>query len=207
MLAALELREPETQLSLWERVQKWLDERLGSRDGGAGRWIDDWLGNLSVPERFVRYFLIVLGVLLVAATAAVIVNELRIAGVLAGGALRKYSPLAARDADGAAAVRDFDDIARAPVARRPALLLLLVIERLRARAKTAPLRDSFTHRELVAAADDLSVEQSAALRAVAGAAERATFGDWRPEERDVDDVVARGRSLVASLSEERSPPQ
>jgi hypothetical protein len=204
-LAALELREPEAQESLWQRVRKWLDERLGSRDGAAGRWIDDWLGNLSVPERVVRYLLIVLGAALVLATAAVIVNELRIAGVLAGGALRKYAPRAARGADDEVRARTFDDVARAPLARRPALLLMLVLERLRARAK-APLRDSLTHRELVAAAEGLNAEQSDALRAVAGAAERATFGEWRPEEHAVEDVVARGRALVASLEDERKDP-
>jgi hypothetical protein len=201
VLAALELREPETELTLWQRIRKWFDEQLGSRDSRAGRWIEDWLGNLSVPERVVRLLLIVLGAVLVIATAAVVVNELRIAGVLAGGALRKYSPLA-RAATNEARVSDFDDIARAPLARRPGLLLLLVLDRLRARGK-APLRDSLTHRELVAAAHGLSVEQSDALRTVATAAEHATFGGWRPDERDVDDVVARGRALVASLADER----
>ncbi len=205
VLAALELREPEVQASLWERMQKWLDERFGARDDRAGRWIEDWLGNLSIPERLVRYVLLVLGVVLVVATAAVVVNELRIAGVLAGGALRKYTPHAARGAQDETKARDFDDIARAPLARRPALLLLLLVERLRSRA-TASLRDSLTHRELVAAAGDLSADQSESLRAVANAAERATFGGWRPEERDVDELIARSRRLAASLSAERAAP-
>jgi len=200
VLAALELREPDQELSVWDRIQRWYDENFGARETSAGRWIEDWLNNLSLPERFVRYLLIGLGTALVVATIAIVANELRIAGVLAGGALRKYSPLAGRESENDARVRDFDDVARAPLKRRPALLLLLVLDRLRARA-AVPLRDSLTHRELVSAAGDLSVEQSDALRAVAGAAERVTFGDWQPAERDVDEVVARGRALVASLAE------
>ncbi len=200
-LAALELREPDQNLSVWDRVQRWYDEHFGARETSAGRWIEDWLGHLSLPERFVRYLLIALGAVLVMATLAIVVNELRIAGVLAGGALRKYSPLADRDSEDETRVRDFDDIARAPLARRPALLLLLVVERLKARAAVS-LRDSLTHRELVSAAGDLSADQSDALRTVARAAERATFGDWQPAEREVDDVVARGRALVASLAQQ-----
>jgi len=207
-LAALELREPDLQLSLWDRIQNWYDEHFGSGGSETGRWIQDWLSNLSVPELFVRYLVLALGVALVVATVVIVVNELRIAGVLAGGALRKYSPLAARAAEHEPRVHDFDDIVRAPLARRPALLLLLVLDRLKLRAATA-LRDSLTHRELAAAAGGLSAEQSDALRTVADAAERVTFGDWRPEPRDVDEVVARGRALVASLAaasaaEERS---
>lgn len=199
-LAALALREPDQELSFWDRIQQWYDEHFGARETSAGRWIEDWLGHLSLPERFVRYLLIALGAALVIATIAIVVNELRIAGVLAGGALRKYSPLAERAAEDDTRLLDFDDIARAPVVRRPALLLLLVLDRLKARA-AASLRDSLTHRELVSAAGDLSADQSDALRTVARAAERATFGDWRPAERDVDDVVARGRVLVTSLAQ------
>jgi hypothetical protein len=205
VLAALELRDPEEELTFWQRIRKWLDERLASRNS-RGQWLEDWLGNLSVPERAVRYLLIVLGAVLVIATAAVIVNELRIAGVLAGGVLRKYSPLAPRAPSGDARVSGFEDIALAPLARRPALLLLLVLDRLGARGKT-PLRDSLTHRELVAAADGLSSNQSDALRTVASAAERATFGGWRPAERDVDSIVESARVLVASLAAERSAAQ
>jgi hypothetical protein len=205
VLAALNLREPDAQPGLWERLRKWLGEQFGAQDGPRGKWIEDWLGKMSLPERFVRYLLIALGTALVITTVAVVMNELRIAGVLAGGALRKYSPLAARGADDVPA-RDFGALARAPLARRPALLLLLVLDRLRERARL-PLRDSLTHRELVAAAGSLSADQSDALRTVAGAAERATFGGWQPAEHEVDAVVARGRTLVASLGEERSEPQ
>jgi hypothetical protein len=203
VLAALELREPVEEFTLWQRIQKWLDERLAARNGRAGRWLEDWLGNLSVPERALRYLVIALGAVLVIATVAVIANELRIAGVFAGGVLRKYSPLAARAAAGDERVLDFDDVALAPLARRPGLLLRLVLDRMRARGQ-APLRDSLTHRELVATAVGLTADQGEALRMVASAAERATFGGSQPEEGDVARVLERGRTLVASLADVRA---
>jgi hypothetical protein len=155
---------------------------------------------LSPSERVVRYLVIVLGIALVVATVVVVVNELRAAGVLAGSVLRKYAPLSPAAPEGAdTRVADLDDVARAPLARRPVLLLALVLTRLRARGR-APLRDSLTHRELLGAAAGLSAEQSAAFAVVVGAAERVTFADWRPEERDVDGIVARGGALLASFA-------
>src|SRR5262249_45597702 len=151
-----------------------------------------------------RYLVLLLGVVLVAATAVVVVNELRVAGVLAGGVLGKYTQLAQSAADSPdARPRDLADVASAPFARRPVLLLALVLDRLRARGRV-PLRDRLTHRELLRAAAGLSAEQSAAFAAIVGAAERVTFADWRPEERDVEGLVATGRTLLASFPVDES---
>jgi hypothetical protein len=199
-LAALTLEKPTAELTLWARIQRWFDEQFGSRGADARGWFEKWLEHLSPSERVVRYLVVVLGIVLVVATVIVVVNELRVAGVLAGDVLRKYSPLAPSSPErGDARALDLDDIARAPLARRPVLLLALVLERLRARGGV-PLRDSLTHRELLGAAAGLSAEQNAAFAAVVGAAERVTFGEWRPEERDVEGLVARGRALLASFA-------
>lgn len=198
-IAALNLKKP-PGLTIWQRIQRWFDEQFGSPGEDTESWLQKWLEHLSLSELVVRYLMVVLGIVLVVATVIVVVNELRVAGVLAGGVLRKYAPLdpSARE-PAEAPPRDFEDVARAPLARRPVLLLALVLERLRGRGRV-PLRDSLTHRELLGAAAGLSGEQSAAFGVVVGAAERVTFGDWRPEERDVEGIVASGRTLLASLS-------
>jgi hypothetical protein len=72
------------------------------------------------------------------------------------------------------------------------------LDRLRAGSR-APLRDSLTHRELLGAAQGLSPEQSDAFGAVVTAAERATFGGWRPDESACDGLIERGRALLAAL--------
>ena len=177
----------------------WLDEHFGARGAVTPEWLAQWLKALSPSERFVRYFVIALGILLAAATALVVINELRVAGLLAGGVLRKYSPLTPSDAEPRnSSAREWDDVARAPLARRPALLLAIVLDRLRERGR-AP-RDSLTHRELLGAGTGFDAEQSAAFAAIVAAAERVTFGDWRPVESELDGVLARGRALLASFA-------
>ena len=200
VLAELKLEKP-PPLTIWQRIQQWYDEHFGASGDEARGWLEQWLQRFAPSDRLVSYFVIVLGIVLVAATVAVVYNELRVAGVLAGGVLRKYSPLApAVPGSDPERLRSFDDVTRAPLARRPVLLLELVLERLRGRGVPA-LRDSLTHRELLGAAR-LSAPQSSAFGAVLDAAERVTFADWRPAEADVDSVLARGRELLSSLSTE-----
>jgi hypothetical protein len=198
VLAGLKLEKPTTELTLWERIQRWYDEHFGASSDEARGWLETWLRRFAPSDAWVGYFVIVLGIALVGGTVAIIVNELRVAGVLAGGVLRKYSPLSSSTSEPEQPrARDLDDVMRAPLRRRPALLLALVLERLRSRG-ALPLRDSLTHRELLRAAH-LSAEQRAAFGAVVGAAERVTFADWQPTERDVDPLLARGRELLSSL--------
>jgi hypothetical protein len=199
VLSELKLDEPTVAPTIWERIRMWFDEHFGARDAASPEWLAKWLKALSPSERFVRYFVIALGIVLAAATAVVVLNELRVAGLLAGGVLRKYSPLTTSDAEPRDfAPRDWDDIARAPLARRPALLLAIVLDRLRERGR-AP-RDSLTHRELLHAGTGFDAEQSAAFEAVVTAAERVTFADWRPVDSELDGVLARGRALLASFA-------
>jgi hypothetical protein len=199
-LAELTLEKPAT-LTIWQRIQEWYEEHFGASGDEARGRLETWLQRFAPSEKWVRYFVVLLGIALVAVTIAIVHNELRVAGVLGRGVLRKYSPLApSPPGSEPARVRDFDDITRAPLARRPVLLLALVLERLRARGGQS-FRESLTHRELLGAAR-LSAQQSAAFGAVLDAAERVTFADWRPAEPEVDPVLARGRELLSSLPAE-----
>jgi hypothetical protein len=197
-LRELELRTAPETLSIWDEIQQWFDEHFGKQDDEARNRLERWLAGLSVPERVIRYVVIALGLLIVAATAVIVWNELRVAGVLAGGVLRKYSPLERESPAPHAGPRDLEDVLEAPLARRPALLLALVLDRLRAHSQ-APLRESLTHRELLGATQGLSGEQSDAFRVVVAAAERATFGGWRPDAPACDGLIERGRALLAAL--------
>ena len=187
-----ELEKP-APLTIWQRIQQWYDEHFGASGDEARGWLEQWLQRFAPSDTFVSYFVILLGIVLVAVTVAIVYNELRVAGVLAGGVFRKYSPLAPAAPDSEPErPRSFDDLTRAPLARRPVLLLALVLDRLRARGVPA-LRDSLTHRELLGAAR-LTAPQSAAFGAVLDAAERVTFADWRPAEADVTGARARPSS-------------
>ncbi len=199
-LAELKLEKP-APLTVWQRIEQWYDEHFGASGDETRGWLEQWLHRFAPSDKWVSYFVILLGVALVAVTIAIVFNELRVAGVLAGGVLRKYAPLAPSAAGSEPErARNFDDVSRAPLARRPVVLLALVLERLRARGVPA-LRDSLTHRELLGAAR-LSAQESAAFGAVLDAAERVTFADWRPAEAEVEPVLLRGRELLSSLSVE-----
>ncbi|HEU4617089.1 MAG TPA: hypothetical protein VFV10_03575 [Gammaproteobacteria bacterium] len=200
VIAEVASKTPPPQLSLWERLRRWLDEWLDDRRGGHG-WLEEWLKNLSLPERWVRALVITLGVLLVIAAVAVVANEIAALGVLGR---RPARPRFAEEGGGAdpevPRVSSLDDVRRAPLARQPGLLLALVVGRLR---KRAPLPDSLTHRELAAAAAPLlGASRRTAFAAVVGAAERATFGAWQPEARDLDTVLASGAAVLDALAEE-----
>lgn len=202
VLAELKLDEPTVAPTLWERVRMWLDEHVGGGNDVTPEWLAKWLKQLSPSERGVRYLVAALGILLVLATAAIVLNELRVTGLFGRGVLRKYSPLGPSAPEpGETSARDWHDVVRAPLARRPALLLAIVLETLRKRGR-AP-RDSLTHRELLRATTGLDAEQGAAFEAIVRAAERITFGDWRPVEHELDGVLARGRALLASFAKDQ----
>lgn len=198
--------EPVAELSLWERIREWISDRLGFDDPARGGGLIDWLRNLSIPEDWVRTIVYVLGITIVIAALVVLVNELRVSGVFGGGTGR------ASVRGGAAAVPawakrvplTFDGVRRAPAARQPALLLELLVERLRGRFGDS-VRDSFTHRELADAAGELGVQRRSELDAVVSAAERVTFAGWRPETADVEPVLSKGKAVLDELEAERDP--
>jgi hypothetical protein len=199
---------PPTELSIWERAMQWLQERLGRApdDGASGfeRWLAQWLEDFSVSERWLTVALALIGIVLVIATALIVVNELRAAGLLV-----RRTPRGAAADDGAALgaelprVRTIDDLRRAPLSRQPALLLALVLELLRQRS---PIPHSATHRELLARTD-LRTEQRATFATVVGAAERATFGGWQPAPTELTELLAGGESLIRDLSVEDGAPR
>ena len=201
-VAEVETGVPPPPPSFWDRVMQWLQERFGSDETQSPGWLEQWLKGLSVPERVTRYIVIALAVLLAAATAAVVLNELRAVGAFGKAAARRVRSggldvplerLGGRP-------RSLADVRRAASALQPALLLRLIVDRLKSRA---PLRDSLTHRELVRASDvALTGAQVESLRSVAAAAERVTYGDWRPTDDDVEAVVADAETLLGSLDDE-----
>jgi len=201
VLADLKLEKP-PPLTIWQRIQQWYEEHFGASGDEARGWLEQWLQRFAPSEKWVSYFVIMLGIVLAAVTIGIVHNELRVAGVFRG-VVRKYSPLGPSSEPESGQPRGFDDVVGAPLARRPVLLLALVLDRLRARG-VLPLRDSLTHRELLGAAR-LSAPQSAAFGAVLDAAERVTFADWRPVEQEVEPVLARGRELLSSLPAEVAP--
>ncbi len=192
-------------MSLWDRVMQWFQDRFGRDETEAPGWLEKWLRDVSVPERVTRYIVIVLAVALAAATAGIVINELRVAGLFGRSRTERARRLG--DADegvvgGSVRARSLADVRHAATVLQPVLLLRLVVERLRSRV---PLGDNLTHRELVRASNrSLSAAQLASLSSVATAAERVTYGDWVPGADEVATIVDDGETLIGSLGDENA---
>ncbi|MBN1240512.1 MAG: hypothetical protein JXB36_18560 [Gammaproteobacteria bacterium] len=194
-VGALPPFEPEAAQSVWDRFVEWLGNLLEPESGEDGFW--DRLDGFRIPPSWVPWIVRVIGVAIVLGALAVLVNELRHAGVLSRGGGRRRARRRGSAAEALAASRV--DWRSAPPRRQPALLLAVILDRLRARGALAS-GDGLTHRELVAAAGALTPPQRSSFASVAGAAERVTFGGWQPQAADVAAVLTRGEALLDELA-------
>src|SRR5690606_25428089 len=185
--------EPVADLSPWQRIVRFVRERLGlDEDGNADDWLG-WLRRVGLPEDLQRGIVVTLGMLAAAFVIAVVANEL--------AARRTASPK--RRASGArraplGRLPGIDDIARAAPASQPALLLSLLFAHLRERFGDA-VRESMTPRELAAAVGALGLSRRDDFGLVAEAAERVIFAGWRPEAAEAAAVLARARAVLDEL--------
>lgn len=199
--AGLRPFEPLPELSFWQRVANWVQEKLGAGTGGASDRFLEWLRGLGLPESWVRPIVYATAIVIVAVVLLILVNELRHGGVFARRAVGRR--IVDRYADESLRLRTvtFDDLRKFPLREQPIVLFRLVVERLRAH-NARPAFESLTHRELVAANVMLGSEHVSALASVAHAAERATFGDWAPAQQDLDPILHDGRVLLSALDGE-----
>jgi hypothetical protein len=195
------IREPDlrVEISLWDQFRRWLRELLGfGREGGA-TWLGEWLEKLTIPAELAVIIVIGIGILLLLITLGIVFNELKEAGAFGRRATKASLPDGgAALADDELRVRSIDDVRRAPVARQPGLLLVLVVETLR---RYVPIAPSRTHRDLMAAAEALRATERDPYTRVVSSAERATFGGWTPAPDDMEPLLASGASLLTSLAE------
>jgi len=198
-LAELEDATPPAELSWWERGLEWLQEHLGRGRTDGDTRLGEWLAGISVSERLVRWLVLAAGLTLVGVTLVIVGNELRAAGVF--GARRSARRMAVAGGDDgvqtAVRARTFADVRAAPIFERPVVLLGLVLEQWR-RHGGGVIRPSLTHRELARETAQLDAAKRESLRAVLDAAERVTFGAWRPAESEVDEIMTHGEALLAS---------
>jgi hypothetical protein len=204
IVAELEPFVPPPELTLWEQVLRWFRERFGGDEGESG-WLAGWLESISLPAWSLELVLWALGAVVVVGALAVVINELRQGGLFAGQERRGRRAGAAAGAARSPRPRSLDDIRAAPTAAQPGLMLVFVLDRLRTAAAQA-FPASATHRELAVAAAAANAEWREPLATISTAAERATFGRWRPAADELGPVWAAGERLLASLEQAPSEP-
>jgi hypothetical protein len=190
----LELRPTQTP-GAWARFTRWLREALGRGDPGpAHSW---WDSARAAPSQTVIDLICYACLAAIVVMAlALILNELRVAGVFA----RRPDRIAG-DAGRTprAAASDWSAIQSAPPRDRPRLLLELIAARLM-ELDCLPPAGGFTVRELLQQAQLSHVEDRSLLADVALVAERVRFSAEQMSAASLETAVERGRRLLEHLS-------
>ncbi len=192
ILAALGATEPE-QRGVWGPFTRWLREALERSDPSAdGIWLDRV--TVTPSQVVIELICYVCLAIVVVLALAVIVNELRMAGVFAA----RRRPAGAVAPFSANSPADWSAIQTAPARERPRLLLELIAARL-TELRRLPAAGGLTIRELLQTARFAQNEDRTLLADVALAAERVRFSAEPVPDATLHAVVERGRRLLEHL--------
>jgi len=188
----------------WARFRQWLREALTPPPQRADQgWLRRMIGDMGLSQAVLEG--IVWGALwlVIALAVAVVVNELRVAGLLKGG---HRAPGSARAAARLPAAVTFQDLEQASPFRQPTLLLELITTRLAEQDRLPPARALTVH-ELTRAARLPEESDRERLSELATACERVRFSDTEPAPQTLAAALARGRELLAALEAPVRHPQ
>jgi hypothetical protein len=202
VLAGLQ-RTDTAQRNWWGRWKQWLRELFTPQPGDTEQgWLGRLLGGVDVSQNVVRVIVWVALSLALLLAGAVVVNELRIAGLWRSGQRRSHRESHADLPDGTAP--GLEDVERGSPDEQPHLLLQLIVRRLMEQKRLRPAR-ALTLHELERAArlpERLDREHLAAL---ADACERARFAEHVPAPI-LAAALLHGRELLASLDAPSGQP-
>jgi hypothetical protein len=167
----------------WERFKRWLKEKLQRREGeeNADSWRDRLRRKFSTSEGVAQAITYAGYVLMGLLVAFVVVSELRAAGLL-GGRRREQA-----------------DVAAAPLADRPGLLLRLLGETL-ARLHRLPAADGLTATAIVRRARLDDEKDRADLQRIAVAADAVRYGARPPSPPELEATTESATSLLGRVS-------
>ena len=198
ILEQLASEQIETDRTWWDAVKDWLRSWFAAQDPASGSWLDDFLERLAQSRHLIQVFTYVLLGIVVVAALAFIVNELRVAGVLARRSPPRPPGEAIHATQAPRRTEAIDDLDAAPPADQPAILLRLLVAHLVARGILRAER-SLTHHELVTRATLPDVASQERFTRVARLAERILYGHGAPDAALARAVIAEGRSLLLQL--------
>jgi hypothetical protein len=192
ILAGLKAQE-QAQESWWTRFKAWLRGVLTPRAQADSGWLQRLFGRLPVSEAIVKVIVwCVLGAI-VALAGVVVVNELRVAGLLR----RRVRAAAAGSAVSAARAGTLDIEAANP-RQQPGLLLDRIAARLGEQGRLPPAR-AFTALEVARAASLRDDGERARLTELARVSERARYSDEEIAPARLSGALLGGHELLAAL--------
>src|SRR6516165_8574904 len=128
VLATLARSEQDAGRSWWRRLKDWLRGLITARPQAEQDWLRRWWAQLKLSTSTTQLFGWAALAVVVALAAGIIINELRIAGLLRRSPERSRTRPA--DRPGSNATASLADIERAAPEEQPALLLELIAARL-----------------------------------------------------------------------------
>jgi hypothetical protein len=180
----------------WERLKRWIKSRFETRDtSDQPDWIDKLANRIRTSEGLIDV-ITYLGYAAVALLVFyVIFAELRAAGMLGG--LRRTAARRKPSAEWRRRLM-LTDVAAAPLAERPGMLLRLLGEAL-TRAHRLPAADGLSANAIVRRAQVVD-EERAELARVARVAEAARYAPSRPDDAVLEETVGVAKSLLARFA-------
>jgi hypothetical protein len=196
VLARLDDRS-EQGASRWERFKRWLKDKLENRkeDDESG-WIEKLARQFKTSEG-VAQFITYAGYAMVGVLVAFVIwSELRAAGLL-GGVRRAGS----RGSPAAEWRRRLllADVAKAPLAERPGMLLRLLGEAL-TRAQRLPAADGLTATAIAERARLDSPDEREELHRVGATADAVRYAASSPPDEAIEGTVAAAKALLESFA-------
>jgi hypothetical protein len=202
VLAALKAGQP-APANRWERFKAWVHGILAARPAtDTDSWLARLLGTTQLSARVARLIMVAVAAVLIAVAAAIVINELRLAGWVRQRA--QTGAEHALDADAApAASDDLGQIEAAAAEARPRLLLELIARRLYEQGRLPPAR-ALTVQELLREARLAEGADRERLRVLARVSERLRFSNSLPGPETLGAALAGGRELLVQLAAGRA---
>ena len=181
----------------WQRFKDWLRRILTTRAQTDSGWLRRWLAGIELSRSATRLITWASFAIVVALAAGIVINELRIAGVLRGRRARSQARSADVSRGGSAAA--LEEIERAAPEQQPALLLELITARRAALRRLPPAR-ALTARELERQARLPEESGRARLAELVTVCERVRFSGAAVSSASLTAAVRGGRALLAALA-------
>jgi Domain of unknown function (DUF4129) len=195
VLASVTLSDPGNP-SWWQRFKDWLHRILAARAESRDHWLAHWLTQIKLATSTTQAIVWSALALVVALAAGIVINELRIAGLLGSRAGRAQTRTASGQAPGSAA--GLAEIDGAEPERQPSLLLELIALRLAEQDRLPPAR-ALTARELERRAQLADETGRPHLAELVGVCERLRFSADRVSDASLAAALRSGRLLLAAL--------
>jgi hypothetical protein len=185
--------------SWWQRLKDWLHGLISTHPQADDAWLRRWLTRLNVSTTVTELIGWSALAVVVALAASIIINELRLAGVLRRAAHRLGARAEEKDSVPSAALADIE---RAPAEEQPRLLLELIALRLAAQQRLAPTR-ALTARELERQARLPGEAARAWLAELVAVCERVRFAAGGVTGTSLAGALQSGRRLLLWLESAR----